>query len=391
MILLEEALKIVTTDLPENKYERIDFRHAAGRILAENIYCDIDMPPFNKAAVDGFACRKSDIFQPMELIEVIAAGTVPTKSIVSGCCSKIMTGAMMPEGADCVVMVEQSEMIDERTVKITDTRTKNNVALKGEDIRRGDMVLQKGTLIKPAHIAVLATAGAANPLVFEKVKITVLSTGDELVEPNAFPKAGQIRNSNASQLVAQAIESGANVHYGGIIADDEATTRTMLDKAINQSDVVILSGGVSMGDFDFVPKILKELGIQILFQSIAVQPGKPSVFGRSGNKFVFALPGNPVSSFTIFELLAKPFLYKLMGHHYEPLKLRLAISTNFSRQVSERNAFIPAIIDAQGKVAPVQYHGSAHINALVHAKALISVPVGVTSFNEGDIVDVRLI
>lgn len=390
MISFEEAYSIVTTNLPLTDTERIDYQNSAGRILAEDIFSDIHMPPFDKAAVDGYACKKADIHQPLRLLEVIPAGSTPSKEIIPGSCSKIMTGAMMPAGADCVVMVEQTREENE-VVFITDTHTKANIAYLAEDIKAGDKVISKGTLIKPQHIAVLATAGAISPHVFKKARITVMSTGDELVEPHIVPGAGKIRNSNSSQLVAQAIAMGADAEYGGIIADNEDSSRQMISNALAKSDVVILSGGISMGDFDYIPAILKEMGIEILFRSVAVQPGKPSVFARSGNKFVFALPGNPVSSFNIFELLAKPFLYRLMGHNYDAVRLRIPIGEDYSRKAIARHGFVPAIIDMQGRAMPVHYHGSAHINALVRANALISVPLGVVAFNEGDLVDVRLI
>ncbi len=390
MISFEEAYAIVTKNLPLTGNERVDYRDSAGRVLAEDIFSDIHMPPFDKAAVDGYACRMTDIHQPLQLLEVIPAGSTPAKEIIAGSCSKIMTGAMMPSGADCVVMVEQTRE-ENGVVFITDTKTKANIAYLAEDIKAGDKVISKGTVIKPQHIAVLATAGAISPLVFKKARITVMSTGDELVEPHVAPGPGKIRNSNSSQLVAQAIAMGADAEYGGIIADTEQSSRQMITDALIKSDVVILSGGISMGDFDYIPAILNEMGIEILFRSVAVQPGKPSVFARSGNKFVFALPGNPVSSFNIFELLAKPFLYKLMGHTYSPIRLRIPIGENYSRKAMARHGFVPAIIDAHGRAMPVHYHGSAHINALVQATALISVPLGVASFNEGDLVDVRLI
>jgi molybdopterin molybdotransferase len=390
MISFEEAYSIVTTNLPLTDAERIDYRNSAGRILAEDILSDIHMPPFDKAAVDGYACRMTDIHQPMRLLEVIPAGSKPSLEITPGTCSKIMTGAMMPDGADCVVMVEQTREENE-IVFVTETRTKANIAFFAEDIKAGDKVISKGTLIKPQHIAVLATAGAISPLVFKKARITVMSTGDELVEPHVVPGPGKIRNSNSSQLVAQAIAMGADAEYGGIIADNEDSSRQMISNALEKSDVVILSGGISMGDFDYVPAILNEMGIEILFRSVAVQPGKPSVFARSGNKFVFALPGNPVSSFNIFELLAKPFLYRLMGHNYDAVRLLIPIGEDYLRKAIARHGFVPAIINSHGRAMPVHYHGSAHINALVQANALISVPLGVASFNKGDLVDVRLI
>ena len=220
MISLEEAYVIVTSDLPLTNCEQIDFNLANGRVLAEDIFSDMDMPPFDKSAVDGYACRRADIGSPMQLLEVIAAGKIPSKKIVKACCSKIMTGAMLPEGADCVVMVEQTIEMDS-VVTVTDLKTKNNIASKAEDIKKGEKVLSKGTLIKPQHIAVLASVGAVLPLVYKKVRVCVFSTGDELVGPEIIPDLSQIRNSNGSQLVSQAERMSVSVTYGGILPDDE--------------------------------------------------------------------------------------------------------------------------------------------------------------------------
>lgn len=390
MITFEEAFRIITSNIPVKETERIHFQLSAGRVLAEDIHSDLNMPPFDKAAVDGYACRRADLHQPMQLLEVIAAGRQPEKDILPGCCSKIMTGAMLPKNADCVVMVEHSMIDEEGKVIILEKNTKNNIAYLGEDISEGEKVLTKGLLIKAQHIAVLAAAGAINPLVYKKVITTIMSTGDELVEPDQHPVAGKIRNSNGSQLVEQLRATGAEVIYGGIVPDDVEITRQMISNALKNSDVIILSGGISMGDFDYIPAILKELGFQILFQSLAVQPGKPTVFARSENKFILGLPGNPVSSFNIFELLGKPFLYRLMGHQQKDLNLRLPLAENFSRKGSGRLGFVPALLK-NGMVVPIHYHGSAHINALVNADVLFSVPLGISELHAGDLVDVRFI
>jgi molybdopterin molybdotransferase len=391
MITFEQAYNIVTSDLPINPVGKINIDKALHHILAQDIASDMDMPPFHKAAVDGFACRRADLDQPLRLLETIPAGQPPTKTITTGFCSKIMTGAPVPDGADCVVMVEQTRIQDRDTVVITDTNTKDNIALKAEDIKQGEIVLQRGTLIQPQHIAVLATVGAVQFDVYQKVSLAVLSTGDELVEPHQSPPLGKIRNSNALQLLMQAQRIGLNPQYGGIVPDCEQTTRDMLGKVIEQNQVVILSGGVSMGDFDYVPKILQQLGLNILFKSIAIQPGKPTVFARSEHKLVFALPGNPISAFNLFELLAKPALFKIMGHDFHHPTIRLPMDTDYHRRSHARYGFIPAQITPCGTVKPIPYHGSAHINALVQANVLFAVPSGIKTLAQGELVNVLLI
>lgn len=391
MISFAEAYSIVTTNLPLMPTETVDIHFSMGRVLAADISSDMDMPPFDKAAVDGYACRMADLDAPLRLIELIAAGKVPEKEVKPNCCSKIMTGAMVPQGADCVVMVEHTRMADAETVVVENTKTKRNIARKAEDIQKGAIVVPQGTLIKPQHIAVMASVGAVEVKVHKQVSVQILSTGDELVEPDQVPGPGEIRNSNALQLVMQAQRMGCAVQYGGIVADTETACRAMISKAVSEHDVVILTGGISMGDFDYVPAILKDLGMDLLFKSVAVQPGRPSVFARSADKFVFALPGNPVSAFNIFELLAKPFLYRLMGHAYEAPAIKMPLAEPFSRRNDARLGFTPASINALAEVAPISYHGSAHINALTHANALVEIPVGVSHLKKGDLVDVRLI
>jgi molybdopterin molybdotransferase len=391
MITFEEALTIVESVSVDLISENIDFRESLNRVLASDIKSDMDLPPFDKSAVDGFACRKEDLGNKLKVIEVIPAGKAPEKSIVQNECARIMTGAPIPSGANVVVMVEDVEEIENNFIRYRFEKVKQNICYKGEDVRLNEQILKKGTLIRPQHIAVLATAGCANPLVYKKVKVSVISTGDELVEPWEKPSNTQIRNSNAYQVLSQAMTLGAETNYSGIALDNEESTRQKLSEAFGFADIIILTGGVSMGDFDYVPAILEEFGIKIKFRSIAVQPGRPTIFGVKGNKFVFGLPGNPVSSFVQFELLAKPLINKLMGHNYEPLKIKLPMGMDYSRKKSSRMSLLPVQISRDSEIIPVEYHGSAHINALIEAHGIIAVPIGVTNLRKGEMVDVRQI
>ena len=391
MISFEEALKIVENAAFRIETERVDFSHALNRVLAKDIRSDIEMPPFDKSAVDGYACKKEDLADILEVLEIIPAGKAPTKLIGSKQCSKIMTGAPVPQGADTIIMVEDVEELPDNRIKYLKDNVKNNVCFRGEDIKADEIVLKKGTLIKPQHVAVMATVGATNPLVYKIIKIAVISTGDELVEPDIKPAISQIRNSNAYQLVAQIENLGAIPNYIGIALDTEESTREMLFRAFEKNNIVLISGGVSMGDYDHVPKVLQELGVEIKFKSIAVQPGRPTVFGARDNQFIFGLPGNPVSSFVQFELLVKPLVYKLSGNEFERQKLLLPMGKEYNRKRSTRLSWLPVQINNEGQVIPLEYHGSAHINALTHAHGLIAVPIGQTILKEGELVDVRQI
>ncbi len=391
MISFEEATHIIASNTATVEIEQIEFRQALGRVLAEDIQSDIDMPPFNKSAMDGYACKMANIDNALEILEVIPAGQPPSKAIGKNQCSKIMTGSMLPEGADCVIMVEQTEELENNKIRFTAGKSKPNFVPQGEDVKKGDIVLKKGTLIKPQHLAVMASVGCVKPLVYKKVKVGVLSTGDELVEPDIFPGTSRIRNSNAYQLVAQAERMGCWAEYFGIAKDNEDHSQKMIEKALHESNVVLLTGGVSMGDFDFIPDVFKQMEIDIKFKSIAVQPGRPTVFGTNGEKYIFGLPGNPVSSFNIFELFVKPMLFNMMGYNYKPLNIRLPMGKKYARRKSTRMSFLPVMIGDKGEVFPIKYHGSAHVHALVFADGLISIPKGKTELQKGEMVDVRQI
>lgn len=389
MITFEEALTIVQNAVfYEVNSENVPLDKSLNRVLAQDVFSDINLPPFNKSAMDGYACREEDIFEKLEVLEVISAGQLPGKIVGPKQCAKIMTGAMMPEGADCVLKIEETEEVSENFIRFTGKQTKSNFVEFAHDVKEGDLVLKKGTIIKPQHFAVAATVGLTEPRVFKKIRVGVISTGDELVEPQDKPKLSQIRNSNAYQLIGQLLKMNVTPYYFGIAKDNEESTSRIISKAMNESDVIIISGGVSMGDFDFIPKILNQLGVDIKFKTIAIQPGKPTVFGVLKDKYVFGLPGNPVSSFNIFELLAKPLIYRLMGHSYEPALIRIPMGMDYTRKKSSRKSFIPIKVE-DAKVWPIDYHGSAHINALSDAFGIISIQVGISELKEGELVDVR--
>lgn len=388
MITYEEALDIVLNNAYLFDKETVPILHSNGRVLAEDVFSDINMPPFNRAAVDGFACRKEDLHAPLDVIETVRAGQFPVKKTGAGQCTRIMTGAPVPEGADCVIMVEETVETDEGMIRFTGSKTKANISPFAEDVKVGDKVIAAGTLIGPQHIAILGAVGCVNPVVTARPKVAVIATGDEIVEPHFKPGISQIRNSNGYQLVAQVTKAGAIPVYMGIAPDHEEDTYLMISRALEQADVVLLTGGVSMGTFDFVPKIMEKTGIDILFKTIALQPGKPTIFGLKGNKRIFGLPGNPVSSFTIFEVLVKPMLYKMMGLRETVKKIDLPLGIDYQRKRTDRLQWLPVNI-SDGKVYPLEYHGSAHIFSLATADGIMAVPLGKAQLSAGDIVDVR--
>ena len=391
MISFEKAYKTVMAASFNMGTETVPFDLSFGRILAQDVKSDMEMPPFDKSTVDGFACRRSDLGSELEIIETIPAGTLPLKSVGKGECSRIMTGAPLPRGADCVIMVEDSMILSSGRMKFRGEYSKPNISLKGEDIRNGELVLGTGKQITPQDIAVIASVGCTSLTVSKMPVVGVISSGDELVEPSLKPDVSQIRNSNGYQLLAQVQRAGGTGKYFGIARDDEQATFEIVAKAISECDIVLITGGVSMGDFDFVPSVLERAGVRMIFSRVNVQPGKPTTFGIHQRCIVFGLPGNPVSSFIQFELLVRPLIYRMMGGSWSPVTYELPMQESYTRRSTDRMGLIPVIITDARQVLPVEYHGSAHILSMSVAHGIITVREGISVINKGEIVSVRQI
>jgi len=391
MITFEAAFKIVMESVFETRTETIPFTDSSGRILDEDIKSDIDMPPFNRSAVDGYACHRIDINNELEVIEVISAGKKPLQIVGKNQCSKIMTGAIVPDGCDVVFMVEESGNFSNGKIRFSGTDLKLNISVKGEDVRTGDVVLKKGKLIQPQDVAVMASVGHTKVNVKKKPVVGIISTGDELINPSDFPAISQIRNSNAYQLDAQITRAGGTAIEYGIAPDNENITYEIIQKAIHECDIVIITGGVSMGDFDFVPGVLIRSDVKILFDRVNVQPGKPTTFGVHSKAIVFGLPGNPVSSFIQFEMLVRPLINSMMGYTWIPREQKLPLAINYERKSSDRMGLIPVFINKDLEVVPVDFHGSAHITALSYSDGVITMKPGIRSLIKGEVVNVRQI
>lgn len=389
MIEFQKALKAVLSQARTCTTEQVDLLNAHRRILAKDIAYDTDIPPYDKSAMDGYACRSADLGNELTILETIYAGNKPQYEIGRNECAKIMTGAVVPDGADCVFIKEVAEETGENRVRCNSPGTPANICYRGEDVKTGDVAIRKHTLITSRHIPLLAGAGVMRPEVFSRPDVSLFSTGSELVEPDAKPLPHQIRNSNAYQLVAQLDAMGIRGTYNGIISDNEEETYEKLKKTLGEYDVVILSGGVSEGDSDFIPRVLGRLNFEIRLTRIAMQPGKPILFATDDRSFCFGLAGNPVSSFIQFELYVKPFIYEMMGHSYNSPSQAAFLAKPVQRKKADRLKFIPGILNNNNVVTPVEFHGSAHIDALSRANCLIDMPVGVLELKQGDSVDVR--
>ncbi len=387
MIHLKEAFKILNKIPVFPREEAIPLEEAAGRILAEDVVSPIDMPPFHKSAMDGYAVSSTDDSKCFQVKEVIPAGYVPKKTVGPGQCAKIMTGGMLPEGTDRVIRREVT-VEEEGVMRLAGEDIEQNVCFKGEDIKAGDRVLEQGIILRPQEVAVAASVGKEKLKVYKKPLVGIAATGSEIVKPGLSLKKGQIYDSNTYSLGAQLKQLGVHPEKTIRIADSPGDIKTTIANLLETCDLVLISGGVSMGDYDYVPGILEELGVRLHFKKVAIKPGKPTVFGSKDKILVFGVPGNPVSTFVIFEIFIKPFIYRMMGHEFKPLIIQGKLKRELRREKSTRTAFYPVCFSG-GEVEFPSYHGSAHILALTQANGLIQMTAGQEFIPEGALVDVR--
>lgn len=390
MIPLEEAQQIVGRHAWRLPVEPVALDAALHRVLAQDAVADIEMPPFDKAAVDGYACRLADASGELEVIEEVPAGAAPARALGPGQCAKIMTGAPLPAGADGVIMVEHTRPAGPGRIAHTGQPLRPNFCRRAEDMRAGDLVLRAGARLLPQHLAVLATVGVVAPCVSRLPRVGVLATGSELVPASERPAGASIRNCNSHQLAAQVRALGAEATDYGIARDEPAALEAAMARALAENDVVLSTGGVSMGDYDLVPGLVAALGLEIHVRKVAIQPGKPMIFATGREKAYFGLSGNPMSGLVQFQLFVRDFLLRLQGAAPAPAEIWMPLGAPMRRKLVDRMAFVPVQL-RDGRVLPVEYHGSAHINALTLADGLIAFPAGVGALAEGQTVQVWLI
>ena len=314
LMSVENALqRLLSQAVPVTACETIALDQALGRILGDDIIATRAVPPANNSAMDGFAVRSTDVVvgQPLSIHQIIPAGS-PGEPLNGGSAARIFTGGEMPIGADAVLIQEDAEFDEVHLVPKATVKTGENVRPKGQDIQEGAQVLACGQRLGPADLSLLASLGKDNALVYRKLTVAILSTGDELVQPPEALKPGQIYNSNRYALAALLTQMGIAVVDMGIVSDDLDATLAALARAAEQADVIICSGGVSVGDRDFVKEAVTQLGALDVWK-LAIKPGKPMAYGHVQNKPFFGLPGNPVSTFVTFEVLARPYLVRLQG------------------------------------------------------------------------------
>lgn len=384
MIPLEEALARLDAAVPIGAAppETLPVRAALGRYLAEDEASRLDLPPFDKSAVDGYAIVDGDESLELDLLGVVAAGQPCRHELQPGQTVKVMTGAPLPAGTGRVVMLEYAAEDGDR-VRIEPGHESRNVCRRAEDVGVGDVVVRAGRRLGAVEIASLISCGVTEIAVAAAPKLAIVSTGDELVDDPAELAEGRIMNSNGPLLALLAHRHGLRVACETRAADSLDDTRRALSEALAAAPLAVLSGGVSAGDFDFVPAVLEELGLRLHFTRVASKPGKPLTLATGAGGVVLGLPGNPVAVYLMFHLFVLRAARRLMGLSAEPRTLSLRLAAPFERRKGVRAEHVPCRIDAEGQVESFEYHGSAHLAALLDADGFFVVPRGVVSLPAG--------
>jgi molybdopterin molybdotransferase len=397
MMPLEQARAHVLEGLKPLEPEPVSIWDSLGRVLAEDVIAPADVPPFPNSAMDGYAVRGSDVAEAgatLDLIGELAAGQVSSLDVGPGQALKIMTGAPMPAGADTVVKVEDTEALGDRVSIGPAVASGTSVRSAGGDVAKGTLVFEAGTRLTPMHVGVLANIDISEVVVHRRPKVAFMSTGDELVPPGGGPLGpGMIRDSNRPMVKALLSEAGVELSDLGIVPDDPDTLRAVLDEAGANADVIISTGGVSMGDRD-VTKLVLEGGSEVEFWKVAIQPAKPFAFGHVGGALFFGLPGNPVSVLVSFEQFARPALLLLQGAK-KLLRARVSAvagermetdpeKTVFVRvKISGGSAGLPVVVSSGGQSSNV-------LSAAAAADAFAVVPRGRGAVEAGETVEIEL-
>ncbi|MDA8410031.1 MAG: molybdopterin molybdotransferase MoeA [Treponema sp.] len=403
--------------------ELVPLAEALGRYLPRAVVATMDQPPFDKSAMDGFAVglqpddpRVEEAGREWRVAGTIAAGRAASLTSGSGAIKaegsaagaggdtgptdqvfRVMTGAPLPPGTGFVQRVEYTDMVDPSgaTVVFTRPESSDNIIRRGENLRAGQTLIGPRRL-GPADIGNLASSGIARVEAARRPIVGILSTGDELEAAGNPLGQASIYDSNGPQLSAQVESIGARALFYGIVRDEEEALRLALSRALGECDVVLLSGGVSMGDFDYVPRALEGLGVHRIFHKIAMRPGKPTWFGKRDDKAVFGLPGNPVSTFVNFEVFIAPHLAARMGIEWRPSVVSVPLGTPLARRATDRAEYLPVRLARETEggptlVLPLDYHGSSMLSVLAEAEGLVRLEIGVARREKGEMIDVRLL
>lgn len=396
-IQVAKAIKLVINQAVSLGSEYVPLEESYGRILAEPVIASTDVPPFNRSPYDGYAIRSADTVGAsgesrikFKVIDHIGAGEVSDKTLKSQEAIRIMTGAQLPGGADAVAMFEQ-------TVESTDTFTirkpfekMENISLQGEDVKKEESVIESGSFINPGTIALLATFGYSQICVANQPVVGILSTGTELLDVSDKLTPGKIRNSNGPMIAAQLIRMGIRCKMYGMSIDKLDESYNVVKKAAEETDCLITTGGVSVGDFDFLPAIYERLGAQVLFNKVAMRPGSVTTVAVANNRYLFGLSGNPSACFTGFELFVRPALLKMMQAKKIYLPHTTSVLGEDFTKANPFTRFIRASYDGNS-VRPAGFNKSNAVSSIARGNALIVLPGGTRGFQKDDLVDVLLL
>jgi molybdopterin molybdotransferase len=398
MLTYEQARQKVIEQVEKKRVPRakvgMSVWDALGYVLAQDVKADRAYPPFDRSTRDGYAVRAAEAKSGTKLrnVGVIKAGDTVTEPLARGTCIQIMTGAAVPQGADAVVMIEYTQTEGDAILFERDAQPGQNIVPKGSEGAAGQVILSTGMRLGYAEVALAAQVGGVQLQCAKKPRVGILSTGDEVVSVEKTPGPFQIRNSNSVSLAAQVRLAGGEPVPLGNAADRVDDLREKIQQGLKE-DVLVLSGGVSMGKYDLVETVLKELGAEFYFDAVAIRPGKPAVFGRCGETFVFGLPGNPVSTMVTFELFVAPALDLLSGAEARPLPL---LGARLGKALHEKPGlthFLPARLEWEGTtpvVKALRWQGSGDIAALAKANCFLVVPADKAEIQTGESVSVLL-
>jgi len=395
----EEALSIVLSHCPTLPTEKVYLLDALGRVLAEDVVAEEDRPSFDNSAMDGYAIHWEDIKDaPVELLVVgeIPAGAEETFELPRGCAVKIFTGAPIPKGATAVVPVEYTEAKNGKVLIKEAFKEGANIRRKGEELKTGEIVLQKGTFLRHYEVGLLASLNKVQVEVSRKPRVAVLSTGDEIKDlGEPITKPSQIRTSNGYTLMAGISLAGGEPHYLGIVPDEPDRLKKALSK-LEDYDVFITTGGVSMGDRDYIKTLVEDVGVKVHFHKVRIKPAKPILFGtyKEGKGLFFGIPGNPVSCVMAFDLIVKPALLKMQSaKDYMPKTLWAKLKRDFSRRDPERREFVRAFLSLEGQDLVCDFSPklqSHMLTSYVGANCYMVVREGVKELKGGELVEVVL-
>ena len=400
MIKVDDALDIILEKMPSQGVEKVTITEALGRVLTEDIVARRPNPPLDNSAMDGYALIAADIQSAtpehpvkLEIIEDIPAGHATEARVQPGQAARIMTGAPIPNGADAVIMQEDTERNGNSVLVKDKAEVRENIRDAGEDVKAGETVVHKGVILNPAHIGMMAAVGRSHAFVSQRPTAAILSTGDEIVDLDEIAEGPCIYNSNGYMLAAQIRSAGAIPRYLGIATDSEKDLMEKFRWAL-QCNLVVSSGGVSVGDYDLVKASLKKMGQEMLFWKVAMKPGKPLAFGRIDGIPIFGLPGNPVSSFVSFEQFVRPSIRKMMGAAQLTHRTVQARLTRTIHKKVGRLHFLSAYVQWENgacTVSPAQEQGSGILKATVSANGLLIFPLELTEITEGTQVTVQML